>query len=49
MIILKLTFLVAAATAAIISDRVIRYTDCIIIYGVVGRTAKDLIVFTTHR
>lgn len=45
----QLTILVAVATAAIISDCVIRSTDCIIIYGVAVRTAKDLIIFTTHR
>lgn len=45
----RLTFLIATATAAIISDGVICGTDCIIIDGVAGRTAKHLIIFTTHR
>lgn len=44
-----LTFLIATAAAAIISDRVICATDCVVIDGVAGRTAKHLIVFTTHR
>lgn len=45
----ELTFLIATAAAAIISDRVICGTDCVVIDGVAGRTAKHLIIFTTHR